>query len=416
MITIVKKLIPKPLRKSIRREILNFSFNNSYLFNSIPHMGILLTSICNLNCRHCADLIPQRRVCIYKYEDFVSDMDKILKSVRKIKEVLLIGGEVFLYRDLEKVIDYCIKHKQIEKIIITTNGTIFPTENLWRLIENKRVVLRISGYDGTVAPKRENIVEECHKRKIVLEDLRGMVWYEIGNNQKRYRSPKELKRVFSDCSMKSCVTIANDGRVFFCSRQMSAAITPDYPDVESHEVVDVRNSNVSELKKQWDRFYRLPYISTCDYCDGINDDSIAIGTALQVMPKQEFISLVGNALDQNLFKTNKILIKDLLYKYRANMKDEEIVNDLLQEEISSELWGRKYRLFCQLIKNLSCDYRLCLGEKTYNEKRAYGPKNMINVKVRIKSKNVASISGETLLIEPSQVEKLKELFPWHTYE
>ena len=93
----------------------------------IPHLGILVTSCCNLNCRNCADLIPKRGNFHYKLEDIIQDMNKVLENVSFIQEVLVIGGETLLYPWLKEVIDFCRKQEKIGKIVITTNGTLQPT-------------------------------------------------------------------------------------------------------------------------------------------------------------------------------------------------------------------------------------------------------------------------------------------------
>ena len=73
----------------------------------IPHLGILVTTYCNLNCRNCADLIPKRCSVHYPLQDVIEDLTRILENVSAIEEVLVIGGETLLYPWLEEVIDFC---------------------------------------------------------------------------------------------------------------------------------------------------------------------------------------------------------------------------------------------------------------------------------------------------------------------
>lgn len=90
----------------------------------MPHLGILVTTYCNLNCRDCADLIPKRKKCHYELNDIISDMNIILDKVDEIGEVLIIGGECFMYPQLNELIAFCRGKEKIGRIIITTNGTI----------------------------------------------------------------------------------------------------------------------------------------------------------------------------------------------------------------------------------------------------------------------------------------------------
>ena len=117
----------------------------------IPHLGILVTTYCNLNCRNCADLIPKRCSVHYPLQDVIEDLTRILENVSAIEEVLVIGGETLLYPWLEEVIDFCGKQEKIRKLIITTNGTIQPKETVLQCLQKNRVCMRVSGYPENVA-------------------------------------------------------------------------------------------------------------------------------------------------------------------------------------------------------------------------------------------------------------------------
>ena len=270
----------------------------------IPHLGLLLTTVCNLNCHKCADLIPYRPHKIYSVVDVIADLEKILIIADEISEVLLIGGEVLLYKDLNQVIKYCQEQKKIKKIIITTNGTILPSDELWRILKHKKIVLRVSGYPTQVAPKRKRLIEEVRWRRIKCEDLYNMQWKNIGNNKKRNHSIEELKRVFKTCSMKECVTLNSDGMLFYCSRQMAAYDTDEYPAPLPGEFVNVRELSPSLLIHALCHFYSLNYLLTCDYCDGINVHSANVETARQILPKLQYIKIIKKFLE--LEKTTSV--------------------------------------------------------------------------------------------------------------
>lgn len=102
---------------------------------NLPHLGILLTTYCNLNCRGCADLIPKRENVHYDKEQLKSDLFQVVNVVGYIEEILLIGGETFMYPGLEDVIEFCRELNKIGRIIITTNGTFQPKETLLNCIK-----------------------------------------------------------------------------------------------------------------------------------------------------------------------------------------------------------------------------------------------------------------------------------------
>lgn len=258
----------------------------------MEHLGIRLTTYCNLNCKDCADLIPAQKNCHYDYNLLIEDMDKVLSAVDYIKEVLLIGGEAFLYPHMEEVIAYCANSPKIGKIIITTNGTMIPSEKLMKQIKDENVIMRVSGYSADVAPKRTELIQKIKQEKILLEDLEGMVWRNIGNEAYRNRSETELKKVFRECGMNACVTLTQKGRIYYCARSIAADELESYPNPRLGEYVEVRNSKVEEVSEKLQKFYRLEYISTCNYCDGLVPNAPVVPTAAQIVPKGIIMQLL----------------------------------------------------------------------------------------------------------------------------
>jgi organic radical activating enzyme len=256
------------------------------------HLGILVTTYCNLNCRNCADLIPKRENIHYPLADIKSDLRRVLDAVEYIEEVLVIGGETLLYPELKEVLDFCAEQPKIGQLIITTNGVIKPAEEMLENLKKNDVLVRISGYPEFVTPNRKETVSVYQNHAIKIEDMENMVWYSMGDENKRGRTKQELEDVFRTCSMKDCVTMNHEGKIFFCSRQMSAYETRMYPNPEKQEYIDVRND--SDLTASLSAFYELPYISTCDYCDGISCATAKpVGTATQILDKKDFLELLG---------------------------------------------------------------------------------------------------------------------------
>lgn len=419
MMKLIKKILPDKIVRWIRR-ILDKK-KNLIRNKTIPHMGILLTTGCNLNCRHCADLIPYRQFFYYAKEDVIRDLDKVLSSVRRIKEVLLIGGEVMLYKELVEIVNYCISEPKIKKIIITTNGTIIPSQEIWKVLENPKVTLRISGYGTNVAPDRHLLVEEADRRGIRYEDHDGMIWKNVGENYKRYRSFKELKGIFQDCMMRSCVGMTHDGKIFFCSRQVAAYYTSDYPQPTENEYLDVRSSTPQELKKKWSKFYRQKYISTCDYCDGITRDSKAIGTALQIITTKKYVELLKFYVTYNretiinIHKVSEILesIQDSLTDIREFTQLKEILNKNNIDKNASYFYG----LLKEVLKQISEDYRLELydlngGGVDAPQTMEYGKKNRIRILI---SESTEDAAGYDMVVDNEELLRLKDILNWKVY-
>ena len=266
-----------------------------FLNKVIPHLGVQLLTACNLNCRDCADLIPYRPVRFYEKRLFYSDINKILSVVNGIKEILLIGGEILLCKDLEEILAWCENESKIHSIVLTTNGTIVPSDALIKLMKHDKVTLRVSGYPESVVPARKEVIKIFRENGIALEDLDNMTWLDIGGNENRGRTPDEMTSVFQNCIMADCIGMQADGKIFYCSRQTAAYETDIYPSPSANEYVDIRNTPAEELIEKMERFYEIPYISTCDFCNGIvigGRDNRLVPAATQLLDKNEFLELI----------------------------------------------------------------------------------------------------------------------------
>jgi hypothetical protein len=389
----------------------------------IPHLEILITTACNLNCRDCADMIPYQKVRFYDKDKIISDMTKVLDSVRKIKELLFVGGETLLYKDkdLNELVSWCIAQEKIETVQVITNGTLMPSESLMNIIASSpKAMFIVSGYGEHAAPHRQPIIDEIRRRNIRCADLAGMEWKNIGNNIKRNRSVSELKHVFRNCIMANCVTLMPDGNVFFCSRQRDAFLNDDYPSPLPHEFFNLRNMKTSELKQAWKRFFSLKYISTCDYCDGLNSNSETIETARQILEKREYIRMLNILLalhDTNDSEQQSVLLNDMMNimtsheNELAYMPEYKSLHDAVSKgEISN---SNGYMLCVPLIARLYKDYRFqFLSDSGENKETSFKERNLIRVKLCSPShadKESNSDDKADMYISPVDMEVFREI-------
>ncbi len=184
---------------------------------------ICLTERCSLKCKKCAhgcyavdagsqDMSPS---AVKRSADF------FFGKVDFIREFVLIGGEPFLYADLDSAIEY-IGEKYRDKMrifSITTNGTIMPRQNTLELCKKYDMLIRISNYSGTIK-RLEEKYRQLQKR---LEE--NQVSYAIGDKELQWMdygfetvdrkwNTKELIQVFDKC--KTPCREIRDSKYYFC--------------------------------------------------------------------------------------------------------------------------------------------------------------------------------------------------------
>ena len=125
-------------------------------------------------------------------------MLRLLAEVAYIEEVLVIGGEVFMYPWLEEILDFCGGQEKIGRLIITTNGSIQPSSRMMACIKRNNVRIRVSGYPQSVTPGRDEMIRNCLAADMTVENFANQQWADIGPEHKRNRSAEELRQVFGD--------------------------------------------------------------------------------------------------------------------------------------------------------------------------------------------------------------------------
>ncbi len=132
----------------------------------LPYCVLCITSRCTLKCKNCASFITQyKKKQDYSFQYVKNNFSKILEAVDGITELELMGGEPFLCVEFDEILRWCIEQKKVHGIRIVTNGSIFPTEGTWRLLENGKVKLIVDDY-GEYSRQLNRIVEEAMKRNV----------------------------------------------------------------------------------------------------------------------------------------------------------------------------------------------------------------------------------------------------------
>ena len=225
-----------------------------------------VTQRCNLRCKHCIFMMPYFKHPIdYQVDKLLQDMDKLFDAVDAIQIFRLLGGETFLYKDLNPLIEKALSSPKVKTVEVVSNGTIIPPQETIELMRNPRLIFQISHY-GKYSRHAEEIKALCDKAgvKCVVRYPEDKTWSYFGDLHFRNRSDKELRR-----QLKNCASICRnflDGRLYFCPRASfgSKLGMPDNP----NDFVDVRaEADRKNLRRRIFELNQRRYIAACNYCD-----------------------------------------------------------------------------------------------------------------------------------------------------
>ena len=254
-------------------------FNYYFLHKvSIPQIEFTLTTKCTLNCKHCTNYIPRltknENVNI-SFDEFKIYLDNLTSAVDKIHNLLLIGGEPLLVKDLDKYLEYAAENKKVKNIYITTNGTLLMSDSLLNAVKkyHKKVTIWLSNYSANEelakVLKHEKLLAQIKSTGADLVYNKDLSWSYVSEDfSSKKRNRKENELYFEKC-LHPCLAVFDD-KLFVCPRAGTFYLKGLYK-FDNGECVSLRNKHKKELKKQIIDFYSRNYFGACDFCHYVED-------------------------------------------------------------------------------------------------------------------------------------------------
>ena len=240
-------------------------------------LAIVPTTNCTLNCRLCGDFLcgPVKRRDI-PFEDVCRDIDACFDLFDRVEWLQFVGGEVFIYRDFAKLLDYVQKYRErFDRLIIETNATIFGNEATQRamLRYGKDLGIYISDYGDLSRAKGEFVAfAEANNIFCNLKKYNGDVQYYGGwidnTDPHDLNEPGDVLEVNArNCPQNRIRNMhCYDGKLHRCSNSCFMLEMGLFPPKE-RDFVDLRDDSVSREEKRAiiRDFYEYARRS-CRYC------------------------------------------------------------------------------------------------------------------------------------------------------
>ncbi len=244
----------------------------------IPYLPVYLTTACSLNCKKCNNLMPlfHGHAADFSWEKTKESFERVLASVKEIIFCELVGGEPFLYKNLDKALDYVGSQKKIRQIVIVTNGTVIPNDSIIQKLHDLNVLVRVSDYG--LFEKMSLFVAKLDKYGVNVRIQQDMKWNDPGDIEKRGKTEDELKKQYNACEFSlKCKYLCED-KLFTCARAASLYHLGLFDD--DRDILSINNNNMSTDMLR--NFYLHEEGSICDYCDLFTSKGVLIPAAEQV--------------------------------------------------------------------------------------------------------------------------------------
>lgn len=264
-----------------------------YFYNQfyVELAQICLTERCSLKCRACAHACyavdmgsPDMSLKMAK-----ESADYFFEKVDLIKEFVLIGGEPFLYKELDKIVAY-IGERYRDKMItfaITTNGTIMPDQNVLDLCRKYHVLIRISNYSAQLKyleKKYAKLQRELKENNVayILSDS-DYHWLNYGfETVNRGGQAEELIQVFDEC--KTPCREIRGSKYYYCVMARSVSDNLGFG-LGKDDYLDFRKIKKEDKKVllEFEMGYsEKGYLDMCNHCNGADAVNYPIPVAEQL--------------------------------------------------------------------------------------------------------------------------------------
>lgn len=183
----------------------------------IKYLELVVTTKCTLKCKDCANLIPlYKNPYSIEFNVIKESILRLLENIDSIERFRILGGEPFLYDDLDKVINLILKEDKIKKVEIVTNGTIYPQNiELIKTMINEKIKVVISDYGG-LSKNKDRLLEMKEKYGVNVELLKIDYWLDYSKIHCRNRSDNDLQEQYTRCNHQ-CMSLFN-GILYECPR------------------------------------------------------------------------------------------------------------------------------------------------------------------------------------------------------
>ncbi|MBT8342142.1 MAG: 4Fe-4S cluster-binding domain-containing protein [Desulfatitalea sp.] len=248
----------------------------------IRSVDIIITERCSLKCKDCSNLTQyynKPKDC--NTNDLLKTIDVFCSMVDEVNEFRIIGGEPFMNKSFDIIVNRLIEEPKVKKIVIYTNGTIAPSDEKMECLKNSKVLLMVTDY-GKLSKNLNVLIQKLSSRDIAFYLNKAQGWTDCSKIHRHYRSIEGQREIFNNCCAKNTISLS-DGKLHRCPFAANAVRLSAVPDFETDYVsLFQENIDVSGMRKKIkDYLFNIEYLETCDFCNGRSFGDTEITPAIQ---------------------------------------------------------------------------------------------------------------------------------------
>lgn len=165
----------------LKKKIYEYTIENGF---SVHALNLVVTTRCSLRCKGCCALMDYFNPSAQRHMDMEKTMrsfDLLMEHLDYVDELVPIGGEIFLCKDIDKLLLHVASSRYVQKIgrvLLITNGTILPSRSTMEILGLHSDLFQIAVSDyGKDSTKRLELVSLLNQYGCSYMNHVHDVWY-----------------------------------------------------------------------------------------------------------------------------------------------------------------------------------------------------------------------------------------------
>ena len=231
-------------------------------------LDVVVTERCSLKCKECSNLMQYyKQPKNLDMGELQNTIDNILSKIDQLHQLRILGGEPFMNAEFVKLIDRNKDDPKVSKIMVLSNATIFPSEEMLEHLKQPKVFMFMSDY-GELSRKLNTWIDWCEANGVRYLVNKMEWWHECGKLERHNYNNYELKDIYSTCDCRNLPTVIGN-KLYNCPYAANADNLGAMYSEERDRDFLIINENTTGA--DIDSFlYDREYLEGCRYCNGRN--------------------------------------------------------------------------------------------------------------------------------------------------
>ena len=265
--------------------------DNKLILNALD---IQVTEKCTMKCIDCSNLMQYYEKPINSNEKNLNEsISNVLASIDHLDDARIIGGEPFLYSELESLLAILCRSEKVLRITIYSNATFVPKDAILNALANKKIQVEITDYDS-LSKNHDAMIASLKKFNISYISHKPQNWTDSAKIGKNNKTPAELANMFEKCCVNDVLTLLH-GKIYHCPFSANSHNLKAIPEKE-YDYIDVNNNpTISNLRESIQKFYfGRKFLTACGYCKGRDYSQPQVVPAIQTKLPLKYIPILKN--------------------------------------------------------------------------------------------------------------------------